>query len=258
MSLITQRQGARALGGVGFVTVVFASWMVFGWGGQYLPVLLAGAVGVAQSLQTMPAGPVLPIALLLTVALLVRQSMVVRQNGRLLRVVADRVLRDPLTGLANRASFVDHLDAAMTRLRQRDDGAVAVLALDVDDFQLVNDNLGHPTGDALLRSVGERLLGCVFSGDTVARIGGDEFAVLVEGTSGRVHVIAQQVAEAFGDPFALDGRRLLVRPSIGLALAAGTPTTLVRTACSSGPIWRCTPRSGRATVACTPSLPTCT
>ena len=91
--------------------------------------------------------------------------------------------------------------------------------MDLDDFKMVNDTLGHPAGDELLNLVAERIVGCVRDGDTVARLGGDEFAVLLEGRDDRSQLIAHRVVEAFERPFVLNGQELLVRPSVGLAVA---------------------------------------
>jgi len=99
-----------------------------------------------------------------------------------------------------------------------------VLSLDLDDFKLVNDGLGHPAGDLLLVQAAERILGAVRSSDTVARIGGDEFVVLMEGATEDSHQVALQVLRAFDEPFVIDGHALLLCPSAGLAAAsAGEP-----------------------------------
>nr|WP_225951674.1 bifunctional diguanylate cyclase/phosphodiesterase [Mycobacterium sp. OAS707] len=134
--------------------------------------------------------------------------------------VADQALRDPLTGLANRALFNDRLTHAM-QLHQRDNQSVSVLSLDLDDFKLVNDSLGHPAGDALLVRTAERILGCVRTGDTVARLGGDEFAIVMEGRPEHSRLVAHRVANVFDEPIPIDGHDLLLRPSIGLAVATG-------------------------------------
>lgn len=152
----------------------------------------------------------------LMTAVLARQFVVVRQNRRLLETVADQALRDPLTGLANRVLFNDRLTHAL-QLHLRDNQSVAVLSLDLDNFKLVNDDLGHPAGDALLIQVAQRIVGCVRTGDTVARLGGDEFAVLMEGGTHQSRLIANRVVQAFDERFTVDGHELLIRPSVGLA-----------------------------------------
>jgi diguanylate cyclase (GGDEF)-like protein len=185
----------------------------------YLPVILATAV-CARALLGIPGFiPLVVAALLLIAVVLARQVIAVAENRRLLAMTADQALRDPLTGLANRALFHDRLTHAM-QLHQRDNQSVAVLVMDLDDFKLVNDSLGHPAGDALLVMVAERILGCLRPGDTVARLGGDEFAVLMEGWAEHSRLVAQRVVQVFDEPFPIEGHDILVRPSVGLAVAA--------------------------------------
>src|SRR5450756_1083168 len=152
----------------------------------YLPLLFAGAVGLPRFLPGLHAGPVPAAALSLVIVVLVRQFLTLADNRRLLTTVAARedelvhqAFHDPLTGLANRALFSDRLQHAV-QLQRRDLRPLAVLCLDLDDFKLVNDTLGHPAGDQLLLRVAERIRGCLRGSDTVARLGGDEFAVLIE------------------------------------------------------------------------------
>jgi len=159
------------------------------------------------------------MALLLVSAVLVRQFLMVAENRRLLVALADQALRDPLTGLANRALFYDRLTHAV-QLRHRDPKALAVLSLDLDGFKLVNDSLGHAAGDALLIGVAQRILGCVRTGDTVGRLGGDEFAILLEGGAEPPLRVANRVIDTFDEPFIIDGKDISIRPSVGLALAA--------------------------------------
>jgi diguanylate cyclase (GGDEF)-like protein len=166
----------------------------------------------------MQTGLVATVATVLVIAVLARQFLAVSENRRLLAIVAEQALRDPLTGLANRALFNEQLGHAM-ELRERDGTAVGVVAVDLNDFKMVNDSLGHPVGDDLLIGVANRLLNCVRPGDTVARLGGDEFSIVVEGGSDVCHLIAHRVMEAFELPFRLDGHELLMRPSVGLAVA---------------------------------------
>ena len=184
----------------------------------YVPLIVAAVVislGYRHSLQT---GPVLGTGVLVVMAVLARQYLVVADNRRLLGMVSDQALRDPLTGLANRTLFDDRLGHAM-QMHRRDQRPVAVLSLDLDDFKLINDSMGHSAGDALLAAVAQRLLGGVRMGDTVARLGGDEFAVVIEGADEDFHRVARRVAEAFTAPFEVFGQQVVVRPSVGLAVA---------------------------------------
>ena len=154
----------------------------------------------------------------LVIAVLARQFLVVAENRRLAHSVSDQALRDPLTNLANWVLFHDRLDHAV-QLYHRDQRSLAVLSMDIDDFKLINDNLGHAAGDALLVQAAQRLLSCVRSGDTVARLSGDEFAVLIEDAGENAHLIVYQILEAFERPFSADGEVIFMRPTAGLAVA---------------------------------------
>ncbi len=185
----------------------------------YVPVAIAALVCFPAYIHTPGLAPILMSSTLLMSAVMARQYMVVRQNQRLLKMVADQALRDTLTGLANRDLFNDRLMHAVA-LHEHDSQSVAVLSMDLDDFKLVNDSLGHPAGDALLIQAAERLQGCVRTSDTVARVGGDEFAVLMEGLPELSRLVAHRVVSAFEEPFVIDGQQLLMRPSVGLAVAS--------------------------------------
>ncbi|MBB3603808.1 diguanylate cyclase (GGDEF)-like protein [Mycolicibacterium sp. BK556] len=186
----------------------------------YAPLLLAGIIAAAEPATIFQTPMVEAVGALLILAVLGRQYLAATENRRLLATVAEQALRDPLTGLANRAMFSDRLQEAMQR-RERDHVCVALIILDLNDFKVVNDTLGHPAGDELLNRVGERILGCVRNSETVARLGGDEFVVLVDDDSADVYAgqIAARVAESFDKPFAIDGHELFIRPSVGLAVA---------------------------------------
>jgi diguanylate cyclase len=133
-------------------------------------------------------------------------------------------MRDALTGLGNRMLFSDRLAEAMN-VRAASDGTVAVLLIDIDDFKFVNDSMGHPAGDELLRQVGDRLQRSVRNEDLVARIGGDEFAVVICDTPDAAAQVAETIVEAFDGPIVVDGRPLYMRISIGLATASGPEDT---------------------------------
>jgi diguanylate cyclase (GGDEF)-like protein/PAS domain S-box-containing protein len=129
-----------------------------------------------------------------------------------------QAFHDSLTSLANRALFKDRVDHALQRTK-RQTPSVAVLFLDLDGFKEVNDSLGHAAGDRLLIQVAERLHSCVRPSDTMARFGGDEFAVLIEDASDDIDVVqvADRVLEGLRQPFEVNGRELHVRGSMGIA-----------------------------------------
>jgi diguanylate cyclase len=184
----------------------------------YIPLAIAGGLELAELHLNVGSDPALAATPWLIIAVLGRQFMVVAENRRLLHKASDRALHDPLTNLANRILFHDRLEHAI-QLYHRDQRSVAVLSMDLDDFKLINDNLGHPAGDALLVQAAERLMGCVRTGDTVARLGGDEFGVLIEDAGENAHLIVYQIMEAFDRPFTADGEVIFMRPSAGLAVA---------------------------------------
>lgn len=128
-------------------------------------------------------------------------------------------LHDALTGLPNRELFRDRLDTALVRA-QRQQSRMAVLYVDLDEFKEVNDGFGHAIGDLLLRQVAERLTSCVRESDTVARIGGDEFVVVLDAihTPEDAVLVAEKIRAALAGPFELARHRVLVSSSIGIAL----------------------------------------
>ncbi|WP_319432452.1 bifunctional diguanylate cyclase/phosphodiesterase [Mycobacterium sp. RTGN5] len=184
----------------------------------FVPVMLASLAVFTQSPDEIKSGPIPMIGIVLLLAFSGRQLLVMFENRILLATVAEQALRDPLTGVGNRIVFRDRLNHAM-EMRQRDGISVGVLVMDLDDFKVVNDTLGHPVGDELLSLVADRIAACLRAGDTVARLGGDEFAVLIEGRVDNSQLVAHRVVEAFDEPFIVDGQDLLIRPSVGLAVA---------------------------------------
>jgi diguanylate cyclase (GGDEF)-like protein len=126
------------------------------------------------------------------------------------RRLAHQVHHDPLTGLPNRLLFAQRLQIATRHSR------FVLIFVDIDDFKDVNDQFGHAAGDELLCAVGARLRGCVGPADTLARIGGDEFAMLIEGEHDAPEVVADRLRVALHAPFAVHGSSLRVRASMGL------------------------------------------
>ncbi|HET9900946.1 MAG TPA: diguanylate cyclase, partial [Actinomycetes bacterium] len=134
--------------------------------------------------------------------------------------LAHMALHDHLTGLPNRSLFDDRLEHALQRRRDSQRG-VAVLFIDVDGFKRINDSLGHSAGDAALRETAARIRSAVRPHDTVARLGGDEFTVLCEDLDrdGDAVSIAERISEALARAVAIHGSDVVLRASIGVALA---------------------------------------
>ena len=121
--------------------------------------------------------------------------------------------------MPNRELFTDRLQQSVAR-KSREPGLSAVLYTDLDHFKVVNDSLGHETGDELLIAVAGRLQASLRAGDTAARLGGDEFTILLESIEepGDAVRVAERMAEELSEPFQLGGHRLFVTTSVGIAL----------------------------------------
>jgi diguanylate cyclase (GGDEF)-like protein len=144
------------------------------------------------------------------------------ERVRVAREREHQALHDHMTGRPNRTLFTDRLTEALTRCEQ-DDAMLAIYFLDLDDFKLVNDSFGHGAGDDLLKAIGPRLRDALVMTDTVARFGGDEFAILCEGVEGEAHAIeiAGRLRAALVDPFEIEGSDHRISASIGIALSRG-------------------------------------
>jgi diguanylate cyclase (GGDEF)-like protein len=189
----------------------------------YALVVLTGAVMMGQSafgaevdaIEGWVARIVLGLVLLRQVVTLVENTALLERVSAAQAELAFRAQHDPLTGLANRSLFSERLVGAMSR--HRDQGRpYALVLVDLDDFKVINDSLGHAAGDRLLRAVGERLRHCVRTADTVARLGGDEFAVVLEGAIDTPTIVGQRILEALRQPFRIDGRVLSIGASLGV------------------------------------------
>ncbi len=143
------------------------------------------------------------------------QATTALQNGRLVDAITHHALHDQLTGLPNRRRLTAELRAALDRARAVDERG-ALLYVDLDDFKPVNDALGHDAGDELLVEVARRLAACTRATDLVARIGGDEFAVLLMGAEeDEIDRVCERIAASFREPFRVAGRRVSLGVSIG-------------------------------------------
>jgi diguanylate cyclase (GGDEF)-like protein len=141
------------------------------------------------------------------------------ERARAEALVTHMAHHDALTLFPNRVRFRESLQQDLVRARPEQ--PIAVLCLDLDDFKAVNDTLGHPIGDALLKSVAQRLAGCLHETDTVARLGGDEFAI-VQVTGAQpvaATILAQHLIETMAEPFEVERHSVVIGTSIGIALA---------------------------------------
>jgi diguanylate cyclase (GGDEF)-like protein/PAS domain S-box-containing protein len=159
----------------------------------------------------------------------------VSDRRKLEEEIRHRAFHDGLTDLPNRVLFIDRVEHALSRMR-RQGMSVAVLFLDVDDFKLVNDSLGHAAGDDLLVQIGRRLVECLREGDTAARLGGDEFAVCAELDGANplaLTTLATRILDTFEAPFSLNGTELTARVSMGISTSidrSRTATDMLREA----------------------------
>ncbi|HLZ28778.1 MAG TPA: EAL domain-containing protein [Chloroflexota bacterium] len=158
----------------------------------------------------------------------------ISDRKRLEDQLAHQAFHDPLTNLPNRVLFRDRVEQGLERARREHDG-IALLFVDLDNFKTVNDSLGHAVGDEVLMIVAERLRTCVRGGDTIARFGGDEFALLLCEVSApdAASQAAERIAELFRLPFSVQGREVFISCSIGIALAIRSdegPDELLRSA----------------------------
>jgi diguanylate cyclase (GGDEF)-like protein len=194
-------------------------------------VLLTGTALLAPGVLAVQAtleGPIREIPVIVGASVLlfmlaaVRMACMISQQRALERRLEFQAFHDPLTLLANRALFADRLEQALARA-SRQQGRVAVLFVDLDDFKPVNDSLGHEAGDRLLKAVGERLRACLRPADTAARLGGDEFAVLLEsvGDEAEAMRITRRILDALHAPFAFGGHDVSIGASVGVALSEG-------------------------------------
>jgi diguanylate cyclase (GGDEF)-like protein len=190
----------------------------------YLPVLLAIVVGAVHFWPTYRSEAFIFSALLaLVLTTLTRHLLLLDRKRRLLTAVSDAALKDPVTGLANQRLFDDRL-AHAARLHVQHAVPVSILMVSVDDFKLVNETVGYAVGDELLRRVGERIQANIPGRDTVARMTGDEFAILVEERHEVAMHVAEELNRAFDEPLTVNNHRLDIRLSIGVASA---PTQLI-------------------------------
>ncbi len=162
------------------------------------------------------------------------QQLLTRQD---LTILAGQ---DGLTGLPNRTLLRARLNEGIVQMRQSNT-ALAFLCLDLDHFKSVNDNLGHSAGDAMLKIVAERLTGVVRIGDTVARVGGDEFVVLQVGIrrQDEAHLLAHRIVRTLSAPYLIQGQEVRIGASVGIALAPDDGVTFDRLAvCADASLYR--------------------
>lgn len=167
--------------------------------------------------------------------LIVEISARMLENSRIQAIIRDiterkqteeqllhHAFHDMLTGLPNRALFIDRLEQAIYRSKRRKDYMFAILFLDLDRFKIINDSLGHTIGDQLLVAMARRLELCLRPGDTIARLGGDEFTILLDDIKdfANANFVAERIQKAVSLPFDMEGHEVFTTVSIGIAVSA--------------------------------------
>jgi len=187
---------------------------------------LIGSIVIANRLTEGTSFTTEDLKLLETLA---NQSAIALENGQLEQSLAElsrlkeqlryQAYHDPLTNLGNRSLFVERVDERLAK--PAGDKVPVVLFLDLDDFKVVNDTLGHAAGDRLLAAAADRIRSCVRTDDLAARLGGDEFAILIEDQPdlSRAIAVANRIIESLKLSFPIDGQEMTVAGSIGIAAA---------------------------------------
>jgi diguanylate cyclase (GGDEF)-like protein/PAS domain S-box-containing protein len=140
----------------------------------------------------------------------------IRARGRVEERLTHTAYHDVLTGLPNRALFTLRLEAALASFSVTTNAGFSLLFLDLDRFKLVNDSLGHRTGDLLLIEVATQLRKCLRDGDMLARMGGDEFTILVDGPPENATAVAERILQTLGSTFLIEKNAITTSPSIGI------------------------------------------
>lgn len=174
-------------------------------------------------------GELKPEILYNTIANAVEKSQLIRKVKAKESEINYLAYHDFLTGIPNRAQFETHLKTVFAR-SQRYRRPFALLLIDLDRFKLINDNYGHETGDSLLKQVAQLFQQCLRESDILARLGGDEFAVLTDQIEhhGQVAVIAKKLIDALSVPLNINGHKIKISPSIGIAIYPDSSTTISR------------------------------
>ncbi len=188
----------------------------------YIPVSVGLAVAVGGAIAGSGDELALITATMVMGVLLLRQLLAVLDNRSLVRELVTtqgqlhyQAFHDPLTGLANRALFADRLRHVL-ELHRRDLRPLSLIYCDLDGLKKINDSLGHDAGDEMIRNAAERLRAVTRTSDTVARMGGDEFAVLVEGGDDPMAMI-ERILDAFTQPASISGQSIALTTSMGVA-----------------------------------------
>ena len=197
-------------------------WMrhrLAGRGGPHHVSELGDGRSIAVSAQQMPGGGI------------VTTHQDITEQRRAEAKIVHMALHDTLTGLPNRVLLNERLEQALTRVRRGE--VVAVHMLDLDHFKAVNDTLGHPAGDRLLKTVTERLRALVRETDTVARMGGDEFAIIQVAIAhpSDATTLAQRIIEVVSKPYEIEGHQVVIGTSVGIAMGPADgldPAELIR------------------------------